>query len=350
MFGGRWKSMQKLLSAALSLLVIFSLMAAMESVTVSAKPLDEYNVLILKNSDAWGSPTIESTLQAMNITYTVMSSSELQNVTTAELVKNYDMIIIASDQSQTFYNEIGPQMGKLEDYVRAGRTLEIHAANWGWSGGLWTTTLPRNVTIVRSYSNRDYVTANNTTLYSSYASHGYLANLPADAEIVTVQAPSGTPDYSRPSTAIYPLGSGRIFITGLTIEYSVARKGADWKRFYAGVIKDNLMYSGKGPAATPAVRKGIDFMSFNFYYYLQYKRTLAKFNALYTNASNNGIDNEILKLAATENATALHYYEHAGRHGPVVQNFGRVYIFLDIRKAALHQRMALRILEEGMKG
>ncbi len=339
--------MKKFLSAALSLLVIFSLMAAVGPGPVSAKPLNEYSVLILKNGDAWGSPAIESTLQAMNITYKVMTSSELQNVTTDELVKNYDMIIIASDQSQTFYNEIGPQMGKLEDYVRAGRTLEIHAANWGWGGGLWTTNLPRNVTIVQSYSSWDYVVANNTTLTSSYASHGYLANLPADAEIITVQAPSGTPDYSRPSTAIYSLGNGWVSVTGLTIEYSVARKGSEWLEFYKALILKDLGYSRAAPQPA-TVKRGLNIMLYNFYYYLQYQRNLKAYNALYGEAVDGGMDNETLGLATVQNDTAAGYYEDAGQYGPVVANFQRIYIFYDLRKAALHQKQAVKILEDAM--
>ncbi len=328
--------------------MVFSLMATLGQQPVSANPTVDYNVLILKNVDAWGSPTIETTLKAMNITYKVMTSAELQNTTTGELVKDYDMIIIASDQNQAFYDEIGLQMGKLEDYVRAGRTLEIHAANWGWGGGLWTTSLPRNVTIVQSYSNSDYVIANNTTLTSSYSSHGYLANLPADAEIITVQSPSGTPDYSRPSTAIYSLGKGWVSVTGLTIEYSVARRGSKWMEFYRSLVLTDL--SRAAPPAVPVIKSSVSFLMLNFYYYRHYITNLEKYNTLYVEARDGGVDNGTLALAQGFNATAAAHYGDAIRYGPILSNLRRIQILSDIRTASLDQKKAVKTLEDAMTG
>ncbi|WP_240910753.1 pyrolysin [Thermococcus sp. MAR1] len=328
--------------------MLFSLVAVLGSPSVSAKPLTNYNVLILKNSNAWSSPSVENILTDMSIPYDVMTSTELQNKTAQELIGTYDMIIIVSDQGQQFYNEIGPQMGKLGEYVKAGNVLEIHAANWGWNGGLWTTPLPGNVTITQSYSPYDYVIANNTTLISNYASHGYLIGLPANAEIITVQAPGGSPDYGKPSTAVYAFGNGKVFVTGLTIEYSVARKGPEWKAFYKEVIINNLGYSSMAPTPEVSGQKGINVMLFNFYYYIQYHRNLDKYNTLYGEAVDGGMDNETLRLATVQNDTAAEYYANASQYGPVVANFPRIYIFIDLRKAALHQKQAVGILEEGM--
>jgi len=313
-----------------------SLMATLGAEPVSAGRTASYNVLILKNVDAWGSPTIETTLNAMNISYTVMSGSELKNTTTDELVKSYDMIIIASDQNQAFYDESGVQMLKLEDYVRAGRTLEIHAANWGWGGGLWTTRLPKNVTIVQSYSNSDYVVANNTTLTSSYSSHGYLANLPADAEIITVQAPTGVPDYTRPSTVVYPMGSGWVSVTGLTIEYSVPRGGSEWAAFYRGLVTADL--------------SRVSFLMLNFYYYRRYVSNLERYNTLYAQADKVEIDNGTLALAQEFNTTAAAHYEDAIRYGPVLGNLRRLQILPDIRMASIDQKKAVKTLEDAMAG
>ena len=342
--------MKKILSAALSLLVLFSMAAIFGPPSASARQLSSYNVLILKNVNAWNSPAVEETLTDLGIPYQTMTSGELKNLTTQDLLDSYDMIVIISDQPQGFYDDLGPQMGKLEDFVKAGGVLEIHAANWGWHGGVWTTPLPRGVTIVQSYSRYDYVVANNTTLQSNYASHGYLTGLPGDAEIITLQAPSGTPDNSKPSTAIYSLGNGKVFVTGLTIEYSVARKGPEWKAFYQEMVLANLGYSQPSPVTPAPAQRGINVMLFNFYYYIQYQRNLEKYNALYVEAVNGGMNNETLGLATVQNDTAAAYYENASQYGPVVANFPRIYIFIDLRKAALHQKEAVRILEEGMAG
>jgi hypothetical protein len=213
---------------------------------------------------------------------------------------------------------------------------------------VWKTPLPRNVTIVQGYSTRDYVIANNTTLYSSYASHGYFINLPADAEVITVQAPTGSPDYGRPSTAVYTLGNGRVFVTGLTLEYSVARKGPEWQEFYREMILANLGYSKVSPQQPVPTAKGLNIMLFNFYYYVQYHRNLETYNTLHRKALEGDMNNETLALAKMQNDTAAAYYADAGQYGPVVANFPRIYIFFDLRKAALHQKQAVKILNDAM--
>ncbi len=51
--------MSKFFGVVLSLLVIFSIMAIVgPAPPVSAKPMDEYSVLVLKNTDAWGFPPL----------------------------------------------------------------------------------------------------------------------------------------------------------------------------------------------------------------------------------------------------------------------------------------------------
>ncbi|NJE61457.1 pyrolysin [Thermococcus sp. 21S7] len=317
---------------------------------VSARPLTDYNVLILKNSDAWGSPTVEKTLANMSIPYDVMTSTELQNKTARDLIGAYDMIVIVSDQGQGFYNEMGPQMGKLEEYVKAGKVLEIHAANWGWGGGVWTTPLPGGVEITKGYSSHDYVLANNTTLTSSYASHGYFVGLPANAEVITVQAPTGTPENTRPSTAVYTLGDGRVFVTGLTIEYSVARKGSEWEAFYKKTIKSNLGYLQSAPVTPVQSTRRVSFVMLNFYYYRHYESSLEAYNTLYGDAVAAGVDNGTLEAAQEYNATAAAHYENATEYGPVLGNLWRLHILPDLRTASLTQKQAIKVLEEAMAG
>ncbi len=89
-------------------------------------------------------------------------------------------------------------------------------------------------------------------------------------------------------------------------------------------------------------------MLFNFYYYIRYQRNLESFNELYPKAVEGGVDNETLTLAIMENGTAADYYANASQYGPVIANFPRIYIFIDLRKAALHQKGAVGILGEAM--
>ena len=118
----------------------------------AAQSITEKKVLILKNVDAWNSNANEQILTELGVSYDVMTASQLSSLAASDLINTYDMILITSDQNQVFYNDLGPQMPKLEEFVKAGKVLQVHAANWGWHGGLWTTSLPGGVSITRAVS------------------------------------------------------------------------------------------------------------------------------------------------------------------------------------------------------
>lgn len=305
-------------------------------------------VLILKNVDAWNFDTNEVVLTELGVSYDVMTADQLNSLTTSDLINTYDMILIASDQNQVFYNDLGPQMLKLEEFVKAGKVLQVHAANWGWHGGLWTTSLPGGVSITRGYSNYDYIVKNGSWLYSNYASHGYLINVPADAEIVTVQGDGTTPDYTKPSTIIYSLGRGRVLVSGLTFEYSVRYGGPEWKAFLKELIVDNLEYSKKKEEKPEAVQKSFNYVIWNFFYYRQYQKATERFNLLYSSPEAGELDNETLELALFHKTLAEQYYAKAEENGPIFRNLNSIKVFINLRKAYFYVRDAVGVLEESM--
>jgi len=301
------------------------------------------SALILKNSDAWNSPTVENTLGSMGISYDVMNSSEFKALSPSSLQK-YRLVIIVNDQDQRFYNDIGDVMGKLESYVRNGGSLQIHAANWGWHGGTWTGPMPGGTNIVKSYSKYDSITGTNQTLASNYASHGYLVGFPTGAKVITIQDNTG-----KPSTVEYTLGKGRVFVTGLTFEFSVARDKPGWKAFFEGVIRENIQ-----PAKVPEVKKAAavitpNFLTLNMVYYIRYIKSLEEYGKLHGEAVEAGIDQEIIDSSIFANQTASDHYSDAGRYGEVKANLVRFSIFPDLRKAALAQQEAVNILREALR-
>lgn len=305
-------------------------------------------MLILKNVDAWSSNANEVVLTELGVSYDVMSAAQLNSLTASDLINTYDMILIASDQNQQFYDDLGPQMPKLEEFVKAGKVLQIHAANWGWHGGRWTTPLPGGVEIVNSYSNYDYILGNGTWLYSTYASHGYLINVPTGAEIITVQGDGSTPNYNKPSTIIYSFGSGRVMASGLTFEYSVKYRGPEWKAFLKELIVDNLEYSKKKEEKPEVVQKPFNYIIWNFFYYRQYQKATERFDLLYSSPEAGELDNETLELALFHKTLAEQYYAKAEENGPIFQNLNSIKVFINLRKAYFHVRDAVGVLEEGM--
>ncbi|MDK2853810.1 MAG: hypothetical protein PWQ92_704 [Thermococcaceae archaeon] len=139
--------MKKVLGFITIFLFVLSSLSFSASQGVTGK-----KVLILKNVDAWNFDTNEVVLTELGVSYDVMTADQLNSLTTSDLINTYDMILIASDQNQQFYDDLGPQMLKLEEFVKAGKVLQVHAANWGWHGGLWTTSLPGGVSITRAVS------------------------------------------------------------------------------------------------------------------------------------------------------------------------------------------------------
>lgn len=97
---------------------------------------------MLKNVDAWNSKVVEEMLDEIGVPYDVLSSSDFAPLTASDLINKHDLIIIESDQTQEFYDELAPEMRDIEEFVKAGKVLEVHAANWGWHGGEWKTPLP----------------------------------------------------------------------------------------------------------------------------------------------------------------------------------------------------------------
>ena len=187
----------------------------------------------------------------MGISYDVMNSDQFRQTSLDYLLQNYYMIIIESDQDQRFYDTIVQEREKLEEFVRRGRVLEIHACDHGWHGGVWPQQqngllgpLPGGLMVVRRFSYYDYDLVNHRWLRSTYASHGYFTNVPDDAEILTVQSANRwrptQPDLNKPTTVKFRFGRGIIFATMETYEYSVTYRWGHNRREWENVLNTTI--------------------------------------------------------------------------------------------------------------
>jgi len=71
---------------------------------------------LVKDVNPWDYPSNEVVLKKLGIPYDVVNSANFGKVD----LSKYKVVIIASDQSQTFYNRMAGYISKLENYVKNG--------------------------------------------------------------------------------------------------------------------------------------------------------------------------------------------------------------------------------------
>ncbi|HEU5181951.1 MAG TPA: choice-of-anchor D domain-containing protein [Candidatus Polarisedimenticolia bacterium] len=93
----------------------------------SARP----SVLLVQSSNPWKTFSNQTVLESNGILYDMILGEQLA---TTDLDR-YRMVLVASDQSDAFYDALASQMERLNDFVDRGGTLEFHAAGWGYALG-----------------------------------------------------------------------------------------------------------------------------------------------------------------------------------------------------------------------
>ena len=165
----------------------------------------------------------------------------------------YDVIYIANDQTTATYNQLKKFNEMIEAFARKGGIVVYGACDQGWAGGSISYALPGGVTKGNYYSYRNYISnyqhdivtgvltdgkeLTNALLYSTYSSHTYFTNLPADATTILTDA------NGKPTLVEYPLGNGYIIASGLTWEYTFVRNYVNGTSFAKTVYDDMLVYA-----------------------------------------------------------------------------------------------------------
>ncbi|MEM2583426.1 MAG: choice-of-anchor J domain-containing protein, partial [Candidatus Thermoplasmatota archaeon] len=184
---------------------------------------DIENVAIFMDNNPWNMPSIQDVLDYYGISYDIYGSSDIGNVDLSQ----YDKVIIANDQTTSFYDAVEANLAWFEQYAFNGGQLEIHAADQGWYGGSWDV-MPGGFTHTAYYYNYvdiaipghdvlvypNVITDEELDLWG-YSVHGYLTNLPANSEIVL------TAD-GKPVFVVTSWGNGCIIISTQTLEWAYA--------------------------------------------------------------------------------------------------------------------------------
>lgn len=198
-----------------------------------------YMVAIVKNNDPWEYPANEYALSTYNVPYVIVNSAEFGSFDLGVFSK----VVIASDQDQTFYNNMESYKYWFEDYVTEGGTLEIHAADRGWHRGEWIGPLPGGLSWAPYYS--DYVTIIDYTHpivrfpheitdseldYWRSSVHGYFITYPTGTHIIIIEDISGYPAYVE-----FSYGNGTILATSQTIEWG-------YMHHYSLILENSILY------------------------------------------------------------------------------------------------------------
>lgn len=201
------------------------------------------DVLIFKDVNPWRETSNETILQDLNVPYCVARSDKMGSLD----LSAYKMIVVASDQPQSFYDRFDAQLSKFENFVSNGGTLVFNGADEGWQTGSWKE-LPGGVTHELIYdrnnevinSDHPFVDGVSQAFTGNYASHDHFLHVPEKTTMIVRD------EKDRLQTVIeYELGDGRIIASGVTLEASYAW---GWE---GGKILVNILRNALGDIPKP---------------------------------------------------------------------------------------------------
>lgn len=207
-------------------------------------------VLLLQEVAPWGSTSNEQVLTAAGVSWQVLHPSQLRRRDLA----SYAVIVVASDQPQSFYDALAPHIKPLTRWLREGRrTLQFHGAANGWHAGNWTFRLPGGqvyagygpdvINIVpRRQGNHPLVTGLFNRLDESQINTVVLlSDPPLGAGRVVMTNRDG-----QPTLIDYCLGPGRVIASGQQLE-----AGWAWGHELGRLLENMVWVSTSQPGCSP---------------------------------------------------------------------------------------------------
>ncbi len=204
------------------------------SPTAARTQLDGGTALVVMDELPWDSDALLQALAANAVTYDVATAASLSAVE----LGGYQLVIVASDQPQTFYDTLTSQLPRLEDWVGRGGFLWFSAAAWGFAGGSTDgLRLPGGATVqgpefefynVVTDPAHPIVQGIPSPAPGDFASSASFDGLPDGTDVI-MRGQSST----RPTLVEYTYGAGRVLATTQPLEYA---KTYGWE---LGLLIDN---------------------------------------------------------------------------------------------------------------
>ena len=180
--------------------------------------LNPTRALVIQDTDPWGSTAIPVTLDELNVGYAVIDSSTMDSID----LRPYDVVIIPSGQSASFYETWNSNFPRFQNYVNGGSKLWISTANLLTDpepllpgGVLGANNLEIDHLVVEPY--HPWMRGAPEEMYVSQAylsSNSSFSDLVASSTILVQSRNSGVP-----TLVDYTHGDGRVMLSGLALEY-----------------------------------------------------------------------------------------------------------------------------------
>ncbi len=180
-----------------------------------------YDVALIMDDPTWWGNGVEDHLDwSWKIDYTVYGSADLSWLD----LSGYDVVIVNSEQDQTFYNNLALYMNTLEDYVVGGGWLQFNGATnahspqwelWDGTGYTWDLGIYNDPDNWAVWPEHPILMNMPDPITGNQCNHGYLSGYPINADVI-LETTAG-----EPTMIEYDVGpnGGHVLIHTLTMEY-----------------------------------------------------------------------------------------------------------------------------------
>jgi len=211
---------------------------------VPPKTMNGAQVAIFKDVNAWDYPANEAILGNLGVAYDVYNSGSF-----GIDLSGYQLVIVASDQPQSFYDVFDANLGNIDSYVSDGGVLQFNGCDNGWQDGFWAS-LPGGVTHEIAVYYYNYVVEPGhpivegvpTEIYGTQASLDHFTNLYPGTTVICID------EVDAPTTIEYNYGAGTIIASGQCLEYAWGRGETA-----AQILENTIVYAltiTPGPGGT----------------------------------------------------------------------------------------------------
>ncbi len=219
-------------------------------------PASNANILVIQDKIPWGVNNIPTLLNDMKSKGYIDGWSLTTTADVAALdLSLFDVILVANDQTTATYNQLRVLDSMLTAFASAGGTVIYGACDNGWSGGRINFDILGSIEKTEFYSMHNYIVdathpivtgsltddkaITNDLLIGTYCSHsGFRVDTLPEGYNIILQDGQG-----NATLAEYPLGEGRVILSGLTWEFYYSRIYTGHTSYSMNVFDDLIAYA-----------------------------------------------------------------------------------------------------------
>ncbi|MFQ6107576.1 MAG: thrombospondin type 3 repeat-containing protein, partial [Thermoplasmata archaeon] len=202
--------------------LVLSAMVLFVPEPAKAQPLN--SVALFQNNDPWGTTSNKDILTSNGISYDVFTSADMGVVD----LSGYDKIIVSSQQTNSFYQDLAANRAWFESYIAIGKKFEMHGATYfsdSWDGLI----MPGGFSSVDSMmidqltiSDPGHEVVNNPHVITDseidnwlYSSHGHLTGFSVSPKVIIEDTLTGDPVLAE-----FRFGGGTVIASMMTLEWA----------------------------------------------------------------------------------------------------------------------------------